>query len=133
VAPPAPKRGIITTSRATWIRKRVRTGTGTSDFVEWTYRYDQCNRLIEELAPAVNGARARVQRAYDAAGRVTAVQDARGKTTEMTYDGLGRPRLVISPEVKNVEGALVRPITETRYDANGNVLESDRCRRPRNE
>jgi RHS repeat-associated protein len=103
--------------------KQVRRTAGVNGlFSTWNYLYDGRNRKIRETGPLVETGRPMQQWAYDAAGNVAAVQDARGKTTNMSYDERNRVRFVTAPDVKNVEGATVRPVMETRYDLNGNIV-----------
>ena len=61
---------------------------------------------------------------YDHAGQAVQQVDARGAVTDFTYDAAGRVVRMESPAVADAEqgGTLARPLTQTRYDANGNAI-----------
>lgn len=54
-----------------------------------SYLTDSAGRLIETLAPAINGVRARTQYYYDATGNVDRIIDPNGNETAMAYDARG--------------------------------------------
>ena len=56
--------------------------------------------------------------AYDAAGRLSAVTDALGRTTAYAYDTLGRKIAETAPAAN---GSSARPVTRYAYDAGGNL------------
>lgn len=95
---------------------------------EWTYNYDVRNRKIEEHQPqvtdAVSGhaASPAILTGYDYVGNVIWTQDARGFTTETSYDQANRPVTVTAPPVLLADGTQGRPTTTKTYDPAGNVL-----------
>ena len=62
---------------------------------------------------------------YDLSGNALYSIDPRGYRTDTTYDAFGRPRFATGPAVADAENGnvLSRPVTERRYDANGNVTD----------
>ncbi len=80
--------------------------------------YDTAGRLMDTLLPAtfdfVSGStlRGMSSRAYDPAGRLASLTNARNETTSFTYDALGRLQFTTFPD-----GGLL----ESQYDANGRV------------
>jgi YD repeat-containing protein len=56
---------------------------------------------------------------YDARGRVAAITDALGQTTDYGYDNLGRRTSEIAADPDGT-GPLPRPVTRFTYDAVGN-------------
>ena len=82
---------------------------------EWDYQYDNRNRKINELAPAVSGTRPFTQWGYDYVGNMTKVIDPNSNETDTNYDVLNRPYEVIAP-------AAVGGTTWSLYDSNGNIV-----------
>ena len=61
--------------------------------------------------------------AYDAAGEVAAIEDARGNVTNYRYDAMGRVAATILPDPDG-DGPLGQAVTQYVYDANGNLQQS---------
>ena len=76
--------------------------------------YDSRKRLIQE----VDGENKSTFYTLDAASQITEVKNARGKTTQYTYDDLGRQTSTIAPLNSNGNASA---ITTTEYDKNSNV------------
>jgi YD repeat-containing protein len=94
----------------------------TASPVKWAitaYTYDGRHQKIGEVGPysALSDPLPHTQWKYDGAGNVVSVQDARGKTTDIVYDGFSRARLATAPEVFTADGNLVRPKTQKSYDS----------------
>ena len=87
------------------------------------YDYDPLGRL-ERVTSAVGTDDEGIQQfEYDAAGNVTASIDENNNRTEYQYDAMNRLRLIIQPDPDGLEPALQAPVTEYRYDEEGNVRE----------
>ncbi|MEM6821457.1 MAG: RHS repeat-associated core domain-containing protein, partial [Verrucomicrobiota bacterium] len=83
--------------------------------------YDTLDRPIK-VTHAVGTAEAAEQETlYTSTGLAYRSIDALDRETDTEYDAAARPIEVQGPEVDNGFGTLVRPTTQTEYDANGNV------------
>ena len=104
---------------------------GDASFTTWTF-YDGLNRTtavvdplgtdwpvtaLPETLPGSVTTNVTLS-TYDAAGRLAAVTDALGRTTNYAYDNLGRKITETGPAA---DGSAVRPVTRSAYDAKGNL------------
>ena len=102
----------------------------------WQYTYDLRNRQIRETLPAVpyidetgnwqsTPITPEIVTAYDDAGNVTSVTDARGYVTNTVYDAANRPTHVFTPGVDYWDGVNITAVnhlaTRSVYDRAGNV------------
>jgi len=98
--------------------------------------YDARNRPVKTILDLdrdgvceENGDDVVTSKAYDLAGNVTVVTDARGHTTDTKYDRAFRPYELKQPEVDVFNPAdpdtptRHRPVTLTEYDKNSSVIE----------
>jgi len=94
-----------------------------------TTTYDAAGRAVMVQSPGVADPHAPgsmlhaiTTMEYDAAGNTIAVTDALGRVTETVYDERNRPVAVYAPTVWDANaGQFVRPVTQTTYDALGQV------------
>jgi len=85
--------------------------------------FDAAGRTVRSIAPAIDGVSATTTTEYDAASNVVRVTDALGHVTESQYDERNRAVAVYAPPVWNAEtGQFARPMTQSSYDALGQVL-----------
>jgi RHS repeat-associated protein len=96
----------------------------------WDYAYDPRNRKNREWGPLVSyqdtgaGKRPLVSTFYDKAGNPVKLVDAKGNITETVYDEANRVTDTYAPALPLAGGGVVRPHIQTKYDANGNVIEA---------
>ena len=116
---------IVTTSGYDLVGNQVVTTNPNGNQAD--SEYDFANRLTTvtgaEVADGEHGgvlARPTTSTVYDKTGKVWFVTDPRGIVTETQYDELGRARFVIANSEASA-GSADRLVTESRYDANGNV------------
>ncbi len=111
---------------------------------EWDFEYDDRNRQIKQIQPAVayidhaydpatstwteitGTARPELQTAYDDVGNVISTTDARGNTSYNLYDRANRPTVAISPQVSVYDAqtdsaSLIHSASVTVYDLNSNI------------
>jgi RHS repeat-associated protein len=81
------------------------------------YVYDKANRLIKEISVHENGPAFTTQYSYDKASNKVAVTDPMGRVTNLSYDGLKRPRSISYPEMVDATGTKVTPSEHKSYDA----------------
>jgi len=86
--------------------------------------YDALNRRTETKWPGLLPPFPTSRTFYTSAGLVWKTVDERDKDTLTEYDSAGRPEKVLSPEVDNGRGGRARAITQTFYDAGGNVVKT---------
>ncbi|RBP38484.1 YD repeat-containing protein, partial [Roseimicrobium gellanilyticum] len=88
-----------------------------------TTEYDGLNRPTEVHLPFGSGVPASVKQSfYTSAGQVWKSVDELGRTAYSFYDDAGRMIRAEAPVVDDGYGNMVRPVTRTAYDANGNVV-----------
>ena len=96
------------------------------------FTYDADNRLTRSIVDfnrdsafdptqGVNATDAVTSSVYDKNGNIVSVIDPLGLVAETTYDELNRARINIS-NANAASGAADRLVTETRYDADGNII-----------
>jgi len=83
-----------------------------------THTYDALNRRTSTLWPDLTT----TQTFYTSTGLKWRTVDELGRDTLTEYDDAGRPVKVSSPEVDNGYGGNARSVTQTAYDAAGNVI-----------
>ena len=104
----------------------------------WNFSYDTRNRKVQELEPAVtnaedpdspvNNIRPQMDTAYDGAGNVLSVTDARGNTVRNLYDRAYRPIDSISNPVTGNPTSDLQSLnqndilTSSVFDPNSNVI-----------
>jgi|GEM_PF-1588796 len=102
----------------------------------WDFIYDDRNRKVTELQPAVfdqvSGLvkRPTLTTVYDNTSKVTQTIDARGNTAYTLYDKADRPTHSVAPLstviLANNSTAILSTVMRMDYDANGNVLKTYR-------
>jgi RHS repeat-associated protein len=99
-----------------------------------SFAYDELGRQTKMTAPPVsaesNGGAAQSVRpvqlvGYDTFDEQVAVKDELGSTSRVDYDKLGRPTKTTAPSYTPPGGTAITPTTLTRYDAVGNVAETE--------
>ena len=106
-----------------WNTGQLPTATAHEDDRTVQSIYDQMGRLIEERRSTVQNGLVRTLYTYDAVGNRTSTTDALNNVTYSYYDALGHVRAIAAPvQASTVNGAALRPLTEFRRDAFGNVL-----------
>lgn len=86
--------------------------------------YDEAGRAVQVAAPTLDdGSRPTTTTEYDAASNPIRITDPLGRVTESEYDERNRAVAVYAPPVWDGEtGVFVRPLTQSSYDALGQVL-----------
>ena len=83
--------------------------------------YDGMGRAVKVIQPETAAGPVEIITIYDLDGRVASTIDPLGHQTDFLYDNRNRKWKTFLPPIETAKGVLERPVTETRYDAVGNL------------